>query len=489
MRLSGRSYVSLASTVDEGTTCKEPVKTEAKHAILRCTPMLVAMQMNDSNTAVISVAELNRRAREFIEKGFPLLWIAGEICNLTRAASGHCYFSLKDSSAQVRCVFFRNKAALAGWKLENGMQVEVRALPTLYEARGEFQLTIESLRRSGLGALFEAFERLKRKLEHEGLFDPARRKPIPTLPGAVGVVTSLTGAVLHDVVTTLARRMPSIRFVIYPTPVLGEGAGSRIAQAIRIASKRREVDVLIVCRGGGSMEDLWAFNEEIVARAIADCVVPVVSGVGHETDFSIADFVADARAPTPTAAAELVSPNRVEILARVGALKARLSRDLHRVINTRMQHIDYLAKRLVHPGERMQSEVRHLAHLADRMRAASRRAIDSAAWNLLDRSQQLRGTLPDIGTLIAGQRVLRQRLNFSQARVLEQHAARLGKIRANLEHLNPRAVLDRGYSIVEKHDGQLVRTAGQLATGDLLRLTFASGAARSRVEHIDIPED
>ncbi len=445
--------------------------------------------MNDSNTIVISVAELNRRAREFIETGFPLLWIAGEICNLTRAASGHCYFSLKDANAQVRCVFFRNKAALVGWKLENGMQVEVRALPTLYEARGEFQLTIEGMRRSGLGVLFEAFERLKLKLEQEGLFDALRRKPIPKFPGAVGVVTSLTGAVLHDVLTTLARRMPSIRVVVYPTPVQGEGAGMRIAKAIRAASSRGEVDVLILCRGGGSMEDLWAFNEEIVARAIFDCVIPVVSGVGHETDFTITDFVADARAPTPTAAAELVSPNRVELLARVGVLGKRLSRDVHRALHTRMQHLDYLAKCLVHPGERLQAELRHLAHLATRLQAASKRAIDVAGWRVSDLSQQLRGLLPDIDALREEQRALRQRMSFCQARMLEQYAARLGKMRANLEHLNPRAVLDRGYSIVETDDGRVVSAAEQLATGQLLRMTFASGAARSRVEHIDIPED
>src|SRR3954467_12976965 len=450
---------------------------------------MLRMHMNDANTAVISVAELNRRARGFIETGFPLLWVAGEICNLTRAASGHCYFSLKDGSAQVRCIFFRNKAALVGWKLENGMQVEVRALPTLYEARGDFQLTIEGMRRSGLGALFEAFERLKLKLEQEGLFDALRRKPIPQFPGAVGVVTSLTGAVLHDVLTTLARRMPSIRVVVYPTPVQGEGAGMRIAHAIRAASRRAEVDVLIVCRGGGSMEDLWAFNEEIVARAIFDCVMPVVSGVGHETDFTITDFVADARAPTPTAAAELVSPNRVELLARVNVLAARLARDVHRSLNTRMQHVDYLAKRLVHPGERMQAELRHLAHLAGRMQAASRRAIDAAAWKLSDLSQHLRGMLPDIDALLEEQGALLQRMSFCQARVLEQYAARLGKMTANLEHLNPHAVLDRGYSIVEKDDGRIVRAAEQLGTGELLRLTFASGAARSRVEHIDIPED
>ena len=447
------------------------------------------MHVDDSNTAIISVAELNRRAREFIEGGFPLLWIAGEVSNFTRAASGHCYFSLKDATAQVRCVYFRHKAALIDWKPENGMQVEVRALPTLYEARGDFQLTVESMRRSGSGALFEAFERLKRKLEQEGLFDASRRRPIPEFPRSVGVVTSPKAAALRDVLTTLARRMPGINVVLYPAPVQGEGAGERIAQAIRAASSRREVDVLIVCRGGGSMEDLWAFNEEVVARAIVDCAMPVVSGVGHETDFTIADFVADARAPTPTAGAELVSPNRAELLVRLGVLGGRLSRGVDRTLNARMQHLDYLGKRLVHPGERIDAETRQMAHLTNRLRSAATHALDSATWNLSGLLQRLRSTLPDVDAHIAGQQALRLRLQYGHARVLEQHDAQLGKLTASLAHLNPHAVLERGYSIVEKRGGQIVRSAQQIESGEPLRLTFARGAAQTRVEHIEIPEE
>lgn len=447
------------------------------------------MHVDDSNTAIISVAELNRRAREFIEAGFPLLWVAGEISNFTRAASGHCYFSLKDAAAQVRCVFFRHKAALIDWKPENGMQVEVRALPTLYEARGDFQLTVEGMRRSGLGALFEAFERLKRKLEHEGLFDPSRRKPIPEFPRSVGVVTSPQAAALRDVLTTLARRMPGIGVVLYPTPVQGEAAGEKIAQAIHTASARSEVDVLIVCRGGGSMEDLWAFNEEIVARAIVACAMPVVSGIGHETDFTIADFVADARAPTPTAAAELVSPNRAELLVRLGVLGARLSRDIDRAVNTRMQHLDYLGKRLVHPGERIDAELRHMAHLVQRLRSAATHALDTASWNLSGHLQRLRAALPDIDAHLARRQALQLRLQHGEARMLEQHDARLVKMKASLAHLNPQAVLERGYSIVGKPDGQIVRSAQQIAAGESLRLTFARGAAQTRVEHIEVPEE
>jgi exodeoxyribonuclease VII large subunit len=447
------------------------------------------MHGDESNTAVISVAELNRRARHFVETGFPLLWVAGEISNFTRAASGHCYFSLKDASAQVRCVFFRHKAALIDWRPENGMQVEVRALPTLYEARGDFQLTVEAMRRSGLGALFEAFERLKRKLELEGLFDTLRRKSIPAFPRSVGIVTSPQAAALHDVLTTLARRMPGIRVVLYPTPVQGEGAGAKIAQAIAVASSRHEVDVLIICRGGGSMEDLWAFNDEAVARAIVGCAMPVVSGVGHETDFTIADFVADARAPTPTAAAELVSPNRAELLARLGVLEARLSRDVDRALGTRMQHLDHLGKRLVHPGERIGAELRHMGHLSNRLRSAATHRLRALGWSLSGLSLGLRDGLPDLEAQTARQQELRVRLQLAQARFLEQRDAWLAKMEANLAHLNPQAVLERGYSIVEKSGGQIVRSSEQITAAEPLRLRFARGAAQTRVEHIEIPEE
>ena len=447
------------------------------------------MHADDSNIAIISVADLNRRAREFIEKGFPLVWVAGEISNYTRAASGHCYFSLKDASAQVRCVFFRNKAVLMGWAPENGMQVEVRALPTLYEARGEFQLTVEAMRRSGLGALFEAFERLKRKLEQEGLFDAMRRKPLPAFARSVGIATSPDAVALRDVLTTLARRMPGIRVVLYPTPVQGAGAGERIARAIRAATLRAEVDVLILCRGGGSMEDLWAFNEEGVARAIVACSVPVVSGVGHETDFTIADFVADARAPTPTAAAELVSPNRTEFLARIGVLGARLARDIDRTLNTRMQHVDHLAKRLIHPGERIETELRQIAHLATRLQSALGHGLKTAAWNLSALAQQLRDALPDIDAQTARREALSIRLRHAQARSLQQHDAQLNRIHASLAHLNPMGVLDRGYSIAAKLDGRIVRAASEVARAEELRLTFARGTAQVRVEHREIPED
>ncbi|HEX4986823.1 MAG TPA: exodeoxyribonuclease VII large subunit [Burkholderiales bacterium] len=443
----------------------------------------------DAAAAAISVADLNRRAREFIEAGFPLLWVAGEISNFTRAASGHCYFSLKDATAQVRCVYFRHRSAALDWKPENGMQVEVRAVPTLYEARGEFQLTVETMRRSGAGALYAAFARLKAKLEQEGLFEPSRRRPLPAFARSVGVVTSPQAAALRDVLTTLARRMPSMRVVIYPAPVQGEGAADKIARAVRAASARAEVDVLIVCRGGGSIEDLWAFNEEVVARALADCAVPVVSGVGHETDFTIADFVADARAPTPTAAAELVSPRRDELLARLAALGSRLAREMARALGARMQHVDHLGRRLVHPGARIAGEVRQLAQLAGRLRAAATHGTRAWAWRLGAVAQRLAGARPDVGAQAAQLVQLRLDLRRAMARDLERRASGLSGLAAQLAHLNPQAVLERGYSIVQTADGRIVRAADALAAGAALRLRFARGAASARVENIEIPQE
>jgi exodeoxyribonuclease VII large subunit len=440
------------------------------------------MNLFQSEASVISVSELNLRARELIETEFPLLWVAGEVSNFVRAASGHCYFSLKDASAQVRCVFFRHKAAGLDWKPENGLQVEVRALPTLYEARGEFQLTVETLRRAGAGALFVAFERLKQKLEAEGLFDLGRKKDLPSFPRAIGIVTSAKAAALQDVLTTLARRMPGIPVIVYPAPVQGAGAGEKIAHALRTAASRAEVDVIVLCRGGGSMEDLWSFNEESVARAIAASLIPIVSGVGHETDFTIADFVADVRAPTPTAAAELVSPDRVELAVQLSARQQRLVRGMGRMVETRMQQIDYLGKRLLHPGERLRERARHVAQLAMRLGSETKRALEGQSWRLAELQRRMRAAAPDWSGHALRHQSLLLRLQQAHSRSIERGAARMAALATGLQSLNPQAVLERGYSIVAKMDGGVVRSAEQLSIGERLRISFAQGAAVANVE-------
>ena len=302
---------------------------------------------------ILSVSALNRLARDVLQASFPLFWVSGEISNLTRATSGHWYFSLKDASAQVRCVMFKGRNSYVNFIPREGDKIEARATVTLYEARGDFQLTIEFLRQAGLGDLFEAFEQLKRKLQFEGLFDAARKQAIPTHAKTIGIVTSPDAAALSDVLTTLKRRNPNTQVVIYPTPVQGKAAAEKIAHAIKQANARQEVDTLIICRGGGSIEDLWQFNEEIVARTIADCEIPTISGVGHETDFTICDFVADVRAATPTAAAELACQDSSHLKQKLSNLYQQLNRQMQLSLNQRSQRLDFLAQRLISPAQKL----------------------------------------------------------------------------------------------------------------------------------------
>jgi len=430
---------------------------------------------------VISVGDLNALTRALIEENLPLAWIAGEISNFTRAASGHCYFSLKDERAQVRCVLFRNRAQLLDWQPANGARVEVRAVPTLYEARGEFQLNVDFLRRAGLGALFEAFERLKRKLEAEGLFAVGRKRPLPSFPRTIGVVTSRRAAALRDVVTTLARRMPSIRVIVYPTQVQGEGAARQIADALALAGRRAEADVLILCRGGGSLEDLWSFNDEAVARAVATSPIPIVTGVGHETDFTVVDFIADARAATPTAAAELASPDGIALARRLGATGQALSQVFHRGLERRMLDLDVLARRLRHPGERLAHQRELLAHLGARLAAAWMRGEQVHVRRLRECARRLVLGGPDLARLQERRRGLLLRLRNAQRSHLGEWRALLVSRSAALEHLNPQAVLERGYAIVRDSHGAVVRDATQLSPGDDVEIALASGAVDARV--------
>jgi exodeoxyribonuclease VII large subunit len=430
---------------------------------------------------VLSVSELNRRTKQLLEKNFPLMWVSGEISNFIAAASGHWYFSLKDSNAQVRCAMFRHKSQYLDWQPRNGDQIEVRALVTLYEPRGEYQLSVENIRRAGLGALYEAFGKLKARLEQEGLFDTADKKPLPTFPGRIGIVTSPAAAALRDVLTTLRRRMPSIPVILYPTPVQGEGAAAKIAEAVRTAACRAECDVLIVCRGGGSIEDLWAFNEEIVARAIHACPIPVVSGIGHETDFTISDFVADRRAPTPTSAAEQASPNRVDLRHRIEAMHGRLNHHLRQKLEQRMQQMDYLSRRLVHPGERLDARLTHLSHLGQRLNNNAGHALAEREWHLQKLAHRLAAAKPDIAACEAQQRELARRLQLSLMHRMQAHQTGLQRLQANLAHLNPQSVLERGFSMVRSADGKIVYDSKEIAMDEALSITFARGSAEARV--------
>lgn len=437
--------------------------------------------MNDNNR-IFSVRELNAAAKRLLENGLPLMWVAGEISNFVRAASGHWYFSLKDEQAQVRCVMFRHKSQYLDWQPNNGMQVEVLALATLYEPRGDFQLTLEQMRPAGLGALYEAFERLKRKLEAEGLFDAARKRSLSPCPQRVGIVTSPQAAALRDVLTTLKRRMPGVSVVLYPTPVQGEGAAQKIAQAIEIANQRAECDTLLVCRGGGSIEDLWAFNEEVVARAIAASDIPVVSGVGHETDFTIADFAADQRAATPTAAAQLAVPDRMEQHQRLLRLAQRLRHDVQRRFERAMQQLDFLQRRLVHPAQRAQQQRGHLDHLQQRMRNSLAHAQQQRAWRVQTLQQRYASVRPEPALLVSRQGELAQRLQQAMQRNLQRCAMHLQTAGQHLQHLDPQQVLARGYSLVRDEHGEIVVDSAELDIGARLDITFAHGWAHTELK-------
>lgn len=427
----------------------------------------------------VTVSELNRSARQLLEQNFPLMWIAGEISNFTRAASGHWYFSLKDESAQVRCVMFRQKNQLLDWVPLEGMQVEARALVTLYEARGDFQLGVEALRKSGQGAAFEAFLRLKERLGEAGLFDPERKQAIPLFPKRIGIITSRRAAALHDILKTLERRMPSIPVVIYPAAVQGEGAAEQIASAMAEAARHRVCDTLILARGGGSIEDISAFNSEIVAQAIAACPIPIVCGVGHETDFTIADFVADRRAPTPTGAAELASPNREDLARRLSILHGRLHRMIAHAIESRMQHVDHLARRVVHPREKMNHQHLHLRHLALRLNASSSRQFEQRLWRVGHLAQRI--SKPDLASRRVRMEDAGRGLRAAISGRFRELREKLQNLEAHLDHLNPQSVLARGYSMVQNEAGGIISDAGQIAVGEKIRITFGKGSAAAEV--------
>ena len=433
------------------------------------------------SAAVIPVGLLVSSARLILERHLGLVWVSGEISNFTRAASGHCYFNLKDSAAQVRCVFFRQKVQFAGFALKDGLAVEVRATPSIYEARGEFQLNVDTVRLAGIGALYEKFERLKARLAAAGWFAAERKRPLPAFPRAVGIVTSVRAAALRDILTTLRRRWPAMPVILYPTAVQGGGASAEIAQAIATACARAEVDVLIVARGGGSIEDLWAFNEEIVARAVYESSIPIVSGVGHETDFTICDFTADARAPTPTGAATLAVPDRRAIQAGVAGTAQRWRRASRHALETRIQRTDTLARRLVHPAARLAQQRRDAAALAGRLDRAHRSQLSSAANAVREYGRrltwQLRKPLPQTARLAPLHDAI---LRFAPTR-LEWWRVRIAALERSLAHLNPQAVLERGYAIVTTADGAIVNAAEKLAVGDDVALAFARGTADARI--------
>ena len=430
---------------------------------------------------VISVAELNRRVRASIERALPLTWIAGEVSNLTRAASGHVYFTLKDTAAQVRCVMFRSRAQIVPWRLENGQQVEASALASLYEARGDFQLNVEALRRATatLGQLYEAFLRLREKLAAEGLFDVTRKREPPPYPKRIGIVTSKQAAALRDVIAALARRAPHVELIIYPTPVQGTDAPAAIVAALDTAARRGECDVLLIVRGGGSIEDLMAFNDEAVARAIAASPVPTFCGVGHETDTTIADYVADRRAATPTAAAELASAGWFAAANEVAGLGTMLHDTMQDRVETLMQHIDLLGHRLVHPAQRLLALGQRLDHLSTRLASAGHATAQARRSRL--QALQLRLRPPELASRRRATERLGGRLATAATAMHGHRSMQLARLQSALAALNPQATLARGFAIVRDNTNAIVRDASRLAPDAAIRLQFERGSATALV--------
>ncbi|WP_372722151.1 exodeoxyribonuclease VII large subunit [Immundisolibacter sp.] len=437
---------------------------------------------------VYSVSRLALEVRSLLDTGFALLWLEGEIGNLTAAASGHLYFTLKDSRAQVRCVMFRSRAQLLRERPRSGDQVLLRVRVSFYEDRGEFQLLVEHLEPAGDGALRRALEELKARLDAEGLFDVARKRPLPALPGKLVLVTSPRGAAVHDVLTTLARRWPALEVLLLPVPVQGEGAISAIANAIDLASENALGDALLLVRGGGSLEDLAAFNDEQVVRALARCTLPTVVGVGHEVDFSLADLVADQRAPTPTAAAELVAPDRGEWLTALAQHQRRLLRALQHQLGRQQQRVDYLARRLVHPGERLSRLSDDLARLRRRLSLATLACLERRRTHQERVLMRLRAASPTRRIMDGASRLdaAGRRLARAQQQRLRASREALAGTGARLHVLSPLATLGRGYAIVSRPpDIAVVQSAAQLAVGDRVRLRLGTGAADARIETID----
>jgi exodeoxyribonuclease VII large subunit len=438
--------------------------------------------------AVLTVSELTGRIKSHLEDGFPTVWVQGEISNLRLPSSGHVYFTLKDESAQIRAVLFRSRTRHVRFRPEDGMQVLAFGCLEVYAARGEYQMVVELLEPQGLGALQLAFEQLKKRLQAEGLFEAARKRPLPAFPRVIGVVTSPTGAAIRDILHVIGRRFADLRIVVCPVRVQGDGAPADIVEALRCLRQVAGLDVVIVGRGGGSIEDLWAFNDERVARAIAACPVPVLSAVGHETDFTIADFVADLRAPTPSAAAELVVREKLAVLRAVVELNARLRQAMAVHIERHRERVDALARRrgFTDPARALRDHHRRVDELRARLAAAAR----GRRRELAHRAELATNALSSLhplarishGRAVLGQ--LRGRLTAAASHRAKLAEHRFAAAVGQLQSLSPLAVLGRGYSLTRLSSGVVVRRAAQAAPGDAIEILLGEGALGARVTEV-----
>lgn len=427
----------------------------------------------------LSVSELSSRVRHCLEGNFPLLWVSGEVSNLTRATSGHLYFSIKDESAQIRCVMFRNRAQLASWRLDNGQQVEINARVSFYEPRGDFQLNVEGMRRAGLGRLYETFARLRQQLENAGLFAPEKRQAIPAYPQCIGIVSSLRAAALQDVLVTLRRRAPNVPIIVFPTPVQGIEAAPGIATALLAAQRNHGCDVLLLVRGGGSIEDLWAFNEEATVRAIATSRIPIISGIGHETDLTLADLAADQRATTPTAAAEMVSTHWFAAKTMTRHLEQSLHMALTHPINQFRQRLDIAAAQLVHPRSRLERSRERLTHLQARLTGNVKYGLAERQHRLTQSSHQFRSRRPQLDSTTRTLERLAQRLTSGMQQSAGGHRLRLERLGQALELLSPAHTMERGYAIVRTVHGKVAMSPADIDSDQPFSVQLAHGHLRA----------
>ena len=435
------------------------------------------MQNNPTDRQIYSVSQLNRSVRQLLETQLPLLWVEGEISNFARPASGHWYLSLKDDQAQVRCAMFRNANQRVNFQPTNGTQILVRCRAGLYEGRGEYQLIIEHMEEAGTGALQRKFDQLKQQLANEGLFDNQHKQPMPTAVSHIGVITSTTGAAIKDILSVLDRRFPAIKVSIFPTAVQGEQAAGQIVDALAMANQQSQCDALIVGRGGGSLEDLWPFNEESVARAIFNSKIPIVSAVGHEVDFTIADFVADLRAPTPSAAAELLSPDGQDLLDQFMGFEILLSEALIRKIRQLEQRADFLQKRLQHPGRKLQQQAQHMVQLRIRLQRAIAAQLQQQRAQMDQLQNKLLGQSPE-QTIIHGQQRITQsvkQLMRSMQHQLANKQTKTDQAMHLLDTVSPLSTLGRGYAIIRDQHNAVIKTVKEVKSGDQLISQLADG--------------
>lgn len=441
---------------------------------------------------ICTVTELNSRAQAVLEAGFPAqLWVRGEVSNLRGPlSSGHMYFSLKDLKSQVSCAMFKSRRERLRFDVKDGLEVLAQARVGLYAPQGKYQLVVEQMELAGAGALQQAFEALKQRLLKEGLFDEGRKRPLPVYPKTIGVVTSPTGAAIRDILQVLKRRYPAVGVIIYPAPVQGEGAAARIAEAIETANRRGECEVLLIGRGGGSLEDLWAFNEEVVARAVYSSAIPVVSGVGHEIDYTIADFVADKRASTPSAAAEVLSPDSAELQARLAQQGAKIRQRMAGLLETQTRHVEQLFRRLPRPVSLLQNLAQRVDGLSLRLQhfMGSRIAQWRDRLNRADGAARAQNPLHRLGARRERCAHLEQRLGACVRRQLDGLKEQSRFLSHALEAASPLSILERGYAIVADEGGNIVRKAEQLREDAVTTTRFSQGSVRSRVEQVN-PDD